>query len=76
MYFPGQLTERSETLLTFSSLLNQMIKDAGEQTDEERQRARPGSVPSPGALTPWNGAESDSQCMDASINLEALRTPL
>lgn len=46
-----QLTEIKETLM-FTSLLKDMIKDTGEEPDEEIHRARSGSVPRAGASVP------------------------
>ena len=47
-----QLTELREILITFTSLLKHMIKDADEQSDGEIGRAISGKVPSAGALVP------------------------
>ena len=46
-----QLTELRE-ILTFTSLLKDMIKDTDEQPDEEIHRVRSGRVPSAGASVP------------------------
>ena len=45
---PQQLTELRETLLTFTRLLKDMMKDTDEQPDEEIRKVRSGRVLSTG----------------------------
>lgn len=74
--FLEQLTELRKHFLTFTNSVKYIIKDIGEQPEEEIHRAKSGGVPGcRNLLLPWTWGVATSQHADEFMCLEALLTP-